>query len=84
VERALAGETVPFDDLPLVMARRGYREDTWWNFSYTPVRDESAAIGTGGSSPPRREWRIEAFRCVTRPHLLRSSQKQQQVQVAVS
>lgn len=44
VARVFAGETVKFDNLPLVMTRRGYPEDTWWNFSYSPVRDESGAI----------------------------------------
>ncbi|ALM86756.1 histidine kinase [Bordetella sp. N] len=44
VEQVFAGETVKFDNMPLVMTRRGYREDTWWNFSYSPVRDESGAV----------------------------------------
>ncbi|NML43294.1 PAS domain-containing protein [Ramlibacter sp. G-1-2-2] len=44
VRQVFAGETVRFDDMPLVMTRRGYPEDTWWNFSYSPVRDEAGAI----------------------------------------
>ncbi len=44
VDRVFAGRTVRFEDMPLVMTRHGYAEDTWWNFSYSPVRDESGAV----------------------------------------
>ena len=30
--------------MPLMMTRRGYPEETWWNFSYSPVREESGAV----------------------------------------
>jgi PAS domain S-box-containing protein len=44
VEQAYAGEPVHMDDLELVMDRRGYREETHFAFSYTPVRDETGAV----------------------------------------
>lgn len=44
VDRVFAGETVRFEDMPLIMTRHGYAEETWWNFSYSPVRDESGAV----------------------------------------
>lgn len=44
VAQVFRGETVRFDDLPLVMTRHGYPEETWWSFSYSPVRDESGAV----------------------------------------
>lgn len=44
VARVFAGETQRFEDMPLVMERHGYPEDTWWNFSYSPIRDESGAV----------------------------------------
>ena len=44
VDRVFAGETVKFDDMPLVMTRHGLPEDTWWNFSYSPVHDEAGAV----------------------------------------
>ena len=44
VQQVFAGETVKFEDMPLVMTRNGFAEDTWWNFSYSPVRDESGAV----------------------------------------
>lgn len=44
VARVFAGETVRFENMPLVMTRSGYPEDTWWNFSYSPVRDESGSV----------------------------------------
>ncbi len=43
-ERALAGEACRFDDLPITMARCGVEEDTWWSFSYSPVRDEAGRV----------------------------------------
>ena len=44
VRRVFAGETVTFENMPLVMTRKGYPEDTWWTFSYSPVRDESGVV----------------------------------------
>ncbi|HEY8616789.1 PAS domain-containing sensor histidine kinase [Phenylobacterium sp.] len=45
VETALSGEATWSEDLLLRMFRHGYWEDTWWTFSYSPVRDESGAVG---------------------------------------
>jgi PAS domain S-box-containing protein len=45
VERALAGEATWAEDMHLVMQRNGYPEDTWYTFSYSPIRDESGGIG---------------------------------------
>jgi PAS domain S-box-containing protein len=44
VAKALAGEATFHEDLHLVMERNGYPEDTWYNFSYSPVRDETSTI----------------------------------------
>ncbi len=44
IDAALAGEASYHEDLPLVMNRRGYDEQTWFTFSYSPVRDESGAV----------------------------------------
>ena len=44
IDRALRGEATFNEDLHLVMERHGYPEDTWYSFSYSPVRDESGAI----------------------------------------
>ncbi|WP_169805679.1 PAS domain-containing sensor histidine kinase [Novosphingobium rosa] len=44
VTRVFAGETVCFEDMPLIMERHGYREETWWTFSYSPIRDEGGAV----------------------------------------
>lgn len=44
VDRALSGEAVWFEDFHLMMGRNGYPEDTWWQFSYSPVRDESGHV----------------------------------------
>lgn len=44
VDRALAGEATFHEDLPLVMHRKGFEEQTYFTFSYSPVRDESGRI----------------------------------------
>jgi PAS domain S-box-containing protein len=44
IRRALAGEASYRENLPLKMRRRGYDEQTWFTFSYSPVRDESGAV----------------------------------------
>jgi len=44
VEQAYAGEAVHMDDITLVMDRHGYREETHFAFSYTPVHDESGRV----------------------------------------
>ena len=44
IDAALRGEATYHEDLPLVMNRKGYDEQTWFTFSYSPVRDESGQI----------------------------------------
>ena len=41
----MAGETVRLENLHLVMARKGYKEDTYWTFSYSPLRDGNEIAG---------------------------------------
>ncbi|MEW7847514.1 PAS domain S-box protein [Massilia aurea] len=45
VARVLAGEAVSFSDMPLIMTRNGYEEETWWSFAYSPLRDEGSVVG---------------------------------------
>jgi PAS domain S-box-containing protein len=44
VDRALEGEATWSENLPLTMERKGFREETWWTFSYSPIRDDTKAI----------------------------------------
>lgn len=44
VDRALAGDATFNENMHLVMERNGFPEDTWYSFSYSPVRDESGAV----------------------------------------
>ncbi|MBP2308045.1 PAS domain-containing protein [Azospirillum melinis] len=44
VARALAGEATYHEDRLLVMERHGYREETYFTFSYSPVRDEADRV----------------------------------------
>jgi PAS domain S-box-containing protein len=46
VRRALAGESTYFENLPLTMTRKGFAEQTWFTFSYSPLRrDDGASAG---------------------------------------
>jgi PAS domain S-box-containing protein len=44
VDQALAGEATYWENLPLVMARKGYEEQTWFTFSYSPLRGDTGAV----------------------------------------
>ena len=44
VERAMGGETFFMENLGLRLSRRGYKEDCWFTFSYSPVRDSNGTI----------------------------------------
>ena len=43
-QRALAGEAVFMENLPLTMRRKGFDEPTWFTFSYSPVLDEHGDV----------------------------------------
>ena len=44
-DRTLAGEALHFVDKHFVMTRNGYPEDTYWSFSYSPLRDGERIVG---------------------------------------
>ena len=44
IDAAMAGAASFRQDLPLLMNRRGFDEQTWFTFSYSPVRDESGQV----------------------------------------
>ena len=44
IDCAMAGDATYRENLPLLMNRKGYDEQTWFTFSYSPVRDESGAV----------------------------------------
>src|SRR5436190_17978964 len=44
IDAAMAGQASYREDLPLVMNRKGFDEQTWFTFSYSPVRDESGEV----------------------------------------
>jgi PAS domain S-box-containing protein len=43
-DNALAGKSAYFEDLPLTMERRGYREQTYFTFSYSPLHDAGGKV----------------------------------------
>ncbi|RYD47933.1 MAG: hybrid sensor histidine kinase/response regulator, partial [Sphingomonadales bacterium] len=44
LSRAYAGEPTYMSDIEFLMRRNGYLEETHFDFSYTPVRDEAGAV----------------------------------------
>ena len=44
IDAAMAGQATYREDLPLLMNRKGYDEQTWFTFSYSPVRDETGTV----------------------------------------
>jgi len=44
IDAAMSGRATYREDLPLVMNRKGYDEQTWFTFSYSPVRNESGKV----------------------------------------
>jgi PAS domain S-box-containing protein len=44
VSRALGGEPFFMENLPLRLQRRGFDEDAWFTFSYSPVLDDDGTI----------------------------------------
>lgn len=44
IDRALQGEATYSDRLALTMRRHGYDEQTWFTYSYSPVRNESGDV----------------------------------------
>ncbi|MBU4612521.1 PAS domain-containing protein [Achromobacter sp. GG226] len=45
VQRVLAGEALRFDSQRLVMTRHGYPEETYWTYSYSPLREGEVVQG---------------------------------------
>ncbi len=44
-ERAVAGEASFHENLSLILTRKGFAEQTWFTFSYSPLRDDAAGAG---------------------------------------
>jgi signal transduction histidine kinase/ActR/RegA family two-component response regulator len=45
IDKALTGKSSYFQDLPLTILRKGYPEQAWFTFSYSPVRDSMGVVG---------------------------------------
>ncbi|MET0857926.1 MAG: response regulator [Telluria sp.] len=45
VTRAYGGEASFFDNLPVTLERNGFPEQTWFMFSYSPLRDQNGDVG---------------------------------------
>lgn len=45
VIRALAGESLRYENTPFTLHRNGRNETAWFNFSYTPIREADGTVG---------------------------------------
>ena len=58
-ERSTTGETTFVTDTRMLLDRNGYLEETFFTYSYSPIRDEpaaSAASSTRSPRPPTSSW----------------------------
>ncbi|WP_229447920.1 ATP-binding protein [Massilia sp. CF038] len=44
IDAAMAGRASYFEDLPLLIDRRGYPEPAWFTFSYSPMEDRAGTV----------------------------------------
>jgi PAS domain-containing protein len=43
-KQAMDGKSTLYENLPLLMQRRGFQEQTWFTFSYSPIRDDEGKV----------------------------------------
>jgi signal transduction histidine kinase/ActR/RegA family two-component response regulator len=68
-EQAMAGEASFFENMPIVLERHGYPEQTFYTFSYSPIRNEAGQVGgilctvvettTGVLAQQRQQFQLE-------------------------
>lgn len=44
MQKALSGKAVRSDYAPITMAREGILEETWWSYSFSPLRDDDGSV----------------------------------------
>lgn len=44
IDKVMTGESSYYENLPLTMRRKGFVEQTWFTFSYSPVYDENQSV----------------------------------------
>jgi signal transduction histidine kinase len=62
IDAAMAGQATYREDLPLLMNRKGYDEQTWFTFSYSPVRDESGQVAGMFCACTETTQKVQALR----------------------
>lgn len=65
VEAAMRGEAIYRQDLPLVMHRSGFDEQTWFTFSYSPARDENGQVAGMFCACSETTARVQAERALS-------------------
>ena len=61
---AMAGQATFSEDLPLIVNRRGFEEQAWFTFSYSPVRDEGGLVAGMSCAVAETTGRVLAERAV--------------------
>ncbi|MBB4860713.1 PAS domain S-box-containing protein [Novosphingobium chloroacetimidivorans] len=64
IDAAMAGQASYRQDLPLLMRRHGYDEQTWFTFSYSPVHDDDGTVAGMFCACTETTGRIQAERAV--------------------
>ncbi|MBB5716951.1 PAS domain S-box protein [Sphingomonas aerophila] len=64
ITAALAGQASYRQDLPLLMHRDGFDEETWFTFSYSPVHDENGDVAGMFCACTETTGRIQAERAL--------------------
>lgn len=44
---AIGGQSIYHENLPLTLLRKGFAEQTWWTFNYSPIREGDAEAASG-------------------------------------
>ena len=67
IDAAMAGQAIYREDLPLVMNRKGYDEQTWFTFSYSPRarRERQGRRDVLCGARRRREGSLPSARCAS-------------------
>ena len=64
IDAAMNGHATYREDLPLVMNRKGFDEQTWFTFSYSPVRDDSGLVAGMFCAVSETTSKVEAERAL--------------------
>ncbi len=73
VEKVLSGQALFYENAPFTLMRHGHPEQTWFDYAYSPLRDESGGISGFLNTAVERTSRIQAEKALidSKEHLTR-------------